>query len=289
MDEQGSLHVERAAIDAERRQVYGLKARGVDVDEKRGDHAWSGADKVKAEVGVTHRGNLSGPQHCPVAESIGTTITEHLHTVGEDIQVQSRGHRIRATETSEGVGVAAGVAVAVDGVDHRVHLDGPGGRRGRVSGHPVVAPGDMGDRTSAGVDLGAAASGEPVHEMWIRLTVDDNLVVQKVEASTEASPFNICPMITSGVASLKGERIAPGWSKAVHRAIGGVKGCTHINQMLLGPVATTAYQTIVPLNNSRNKNKKVASKPAIINTCHAFAADGAIVKSSWPDYYQGKD
>ncbi len=138
-------------------------------------------------------------------------------------------------------------------------------------------------------DRGTIASGEPVHEMWIRLTVDDNLVVRKAEASTEASPFNICPMITSGVASLKGERIAPGWSKAVHRAIGGVKGCTHINQMLLGPVATTAYQTIVPLNNSRNKNKKVTSKPAIINTCHAFAADGAIVKSSWPDYYQGKD
>ena len=138
-------------------------------------------------------------------------------------------------------------------------------------------------------DRGIVASGEPVHEMWVRLTVDDNLVIQSAEATTEASPFNICPAITSGVAALKGERIAPGWSKAVHRNIGGIKGCTHINQMLLGPVATTAYQTIVPLNNSRNKNKSVDSKPAIIDTCHAFAGDGDIVKSSWPDYYTGKE
>jgi hypothetical protein len=133
-------------------------------------------------------------------------------------------------------------------------------------------------------DRGLVASGQPIHDMVIRLTVDDDLVVQEAEASTEASPYNICPYITGNIARLKGLKITAGWTKAVRGELGGVNGCTHISQMIIGPLATTAYQTIIPIKNSHSKVKKPKSKPAIIGTCHAYAADGEIVKRLWPEY-----
>ena len=39
---------------------------------------------------------------------------------------------------------------------------------------------------------GEIAPGEPLHDMWLRLTLDEHLVVQKAEAATEAGPFRVC-------------------------------------------------------------------------------------------------
>ena len=89
------------------------------------------------------------------------------------------------------------------------------------------------------------ASGTPVHEMWLRLTVDDELVIRDVEAVTDHSPFPICRGITGNFARLKGLSIRPGFHAKVKELLGGVEGCTHLVEML-GPVATTAFQTIYP-------------------------------------------
>jgi hypothetical protein len=143
-------------------------------------------------------------------------------------------------------------------------------------------------------DRGEISAGTPVHDMFIRLTVDTELVVQEVEASTESAPFNICPAITNGVKALKGLKIASGWTRNVQKAIGGLKGCTHINQLIMGPLATTAYQSIVPKRTRHNKEKSKSlqkeqnRRPDIIDTCHAFASDGANVQRLWPDFYNGK-
>ena len=64
-------------------------------------------------------------------------------------------------------------------------------------------------------DRGLVDSGDPVHDMVVRLTVDDELNVKNAEASTVASPFNICPNIASSVKSIRGLRIGSGWRKAV--------------------------------------------------------------------------
>ena len=79
--------------------------------------------------------------------------------------------------------------------------------------------------------------------MWLRLTLDDELTVITVEAATVAGPFAVCPAITPAFAKLEGLRIGPGWRRAVQARLGGVQGCTHLVE-LLGPLATTAYQTI---------------------------------------------
>jgi hypothetical protein len=143
---------------------------------------------------------------------------------------------------------------------------------------------------------GELPPGAPVHDMWLRLTVDDRLVIHAVEAVTDASPYAVCPNITPNFQRLVGLRIYPGFQKQVRDLLGGTEGCTHLVD-LLGPVATTAYQTVFPYRARQQQEQpaggqqrpadKPQRKPRLIDTCHAFASDGEVVKRYWPEFYTG--
>ena len=42
-------------------------------------------------------------------------------------------------------------------------------------------------------DRGRIEPEEPIHEMWLRLTIDEEFQVRDIEAVTDAGPFAICP------------------------------------------------------------------------------------------------
>lgn len=136
---------------------------------------------------------------------------------------------------------------------------------------------------------GTVEAGVPVHEMWLRLTIGDDLVVREAEAATEHAPYEICPAVTPNFSALEGMRIAPGWNVRVRRLLGGVKGCTHLVE-LLGPLATVAYQTLAGRRRDAKpdagKTGAPRRKPFIIDTCHAYASDGPVVEREWPDFYR---
>ena len=54
------------------------------------------------------------------------------------------------------------------------------------------------------------AAGEPIHEMWLRLTIDERLMIHEAEAFTERSPYRICPDAAPNFARLAGIRIGAG-------------------------------------------------------------------------------
>jgi hypothetical protein len=85
---------------------------------------------------------------------------------------------------------------------------------------------------------------------------------------------------------LVGERIGPGWRKTVLAKMGGVRGCTHLTDLLLGPVTTTVMQTIASARTER-ESRNSTGKPALLDSCHAFASDGPVVQRQWPDLYTG--
>jgi len=138
---------------------------------------------------------------------------------------------------------------------------------------------------------GEVAAGEPVHEMWLRLTLDGGLTIRGVEAVTDHGPFRPCPDATANFAKLEGLRIGPGWNRAVRERTGGVKGCTHLNEML-AQMATTAFQTLYSTKRrngdaTESRAKGETASPPLLNSCHAFAADGEVVKEFWPEKYTG--
>ncbi|MDA0238877.1 MAG: DUF2889 domain-containing protein [Proteobacteria bacterium] len=146
-------------------------------------------------------------------------------------------------------------------------------------------------------DRGVVGAGSPVHDMWVRFKVDDDLLIHEAEAVTDSSPFTICPNIAPRVEALVGLNISSGFTRAARERLGGTNGCTHILQLIIGPLATTAFQTIIPRkmhakqsqsSSASDLKNASASQPQLLNTCYAFASDSAVVKRNWPDYYTGK-
>ncbi|HSS66736.1 MAG TPA: DUF2889 domain-containing protein [Gammaproteobacteria bacterium] len=134
-------------------------------------------------------------------------------------------------------------------------------------------------------DRGEVPAGEPVHGMWLRLTIDEELEIHDAEASTEFAPYAVCPRITPNFKRLTGLRIGAGWMREVRKRVGGVQGCTHLVE-LLGPIATTAFQTLAGQRKAREP-KPPLTRPFFLDSCHALRSDGEVVKLHWPAYFTG--
>lgn len=165
--------------------------------------------------------------------------------------------------------------------------------------------GHMTDTKTYGFDnehRGRIEPGEPIHDMWMRLTVDDTLTIKAVEVKSAAGPFAICPAIEPAYQQLIGLQLRGGFTRKSREALGGAKGCTHLTE-LLGPVATTAFQTVFPILAREREDMRAVSgdaprpgngsgrsrRPLMLNSCHAFAEDSPLVKDKWPEHYAGND
>ncbi len=136
---------------------------------------------------------------------------------------------------------------------------------------------------------GDVPAGDPIHDMWIRLTVDNEFVVRDVQVSVDKSPYPICPAVIPNLQRLKGIPIARGWRRAVRTHLGGTEGCTHLVEMLF-PLATAAFQTIYPARirdeGQAIENLAAGDKPMLLNTCHAYAESSPIVQELYPAHYR---
>ena len=126
---------------------------------------------------------------------------------------------------------------------------------------------------------------EPLHDMSVRITIDDQLEVVEVEAVIDASPFDYCKSVTTVAQNLIGLKIAPGWTHKTKQAMGANRGCTHLTE-LLGPVATTAIQTMASLRYRRQGSKEKRRSNRFLNSCYSYAEDSPVVKEHWPESYR---
>lgn len=168
---------------------------------------------------------------------------------------------------------------------HRRQIDMHGYRRADglfdIEGHLV-------DTKSYGFDneeKGWLEPGTPLHGMWIRLTIDEDLVIRHCEAASDHTPYAICPQAAPNFARLAGVKIGPGFNRAVNERVGGVIGCTHLREML-AQMATVAYQTLYPVRREKELAREAATgvreKPRIIGTCLAYEPSSPVVKMRWP-------
>ncbi len=130
---------------------------------------------------------------------------------------------------------------------------------------------------------GRIRAGDPLHEMMVRVTIDDDFLIRQAEAATLAGPFSPCADIAPAFAELAGLRIAKGFVAEVRQRFGGVRGCTHIVEMF-GPIATTAYQTLSAARERKAAADPDRKRPGVIDQCHALSADGPVVARLWPRF-----
>ena len=134
--------------------------------------------------------------------------------------------------------------------------------------------------------------------MGLRFVLNDDLEILEVDTYLDKSPFRACPQITPNFQRLVGLKIAPGFNREVKQRLGGIQGCTHLVD-LIGPLSTTAFQTIIPMLAKRRglppmpaADKDEAGnkrRPPLVNSCHGFSSKGEVVKKRWPEWYTGPD
>ena len=131
-------------------------------------------------------------------------------------------------------------------------------------------------------------AGEPIHDMGVRLVFDDRFVVHDVQTFTNAAPYPVCPEGGRALQSIKGLRMASGWSREVRSRLGGARSCTHLMELLL-PMATAAVQTIGGNRGDRPEPVDATGRPLKIDSCYAFGANREIVARRWPAFYTGSE
>jgi hypothetical protein len=151
-------------------------------------------------------------------------------------------------------------------------------------------------------DRGYVAANEPIHDLWLRMTVSETMEIVACEAASDLTPYSVCPKAAPNYAALAGLHIRPGFLREATNRVRGTLGCTHLREMLQ-QMATTAFQTINPAR-ARNDLKpgsvphgsdkfdaKIAEKmggaPAIVGTCIAYGTDSPVVQRRWPHLYTG--
>jgi len=124
--------------------------------------------------------------------------------------------------------------------------------------------------------------GEYLHDMQVRVVVDEHLLVHEAMAVSDATPYGICPQAAAVVAELKGARIAPGWRGEVLKRVGGVRGCAHIAELLV-TVGAAAYQTLTEERRKHPEPRNTKGVPLQIDSCYAFARHREVVAQVWPE------
>jgi hypothetical protein len=148
-----------------------------------------------------------------------------------------------------------------------------------IEGHLVdTKPKDF--RLAAGI----RKAGEPVHDMWLRITVDRTLTIVDAAASMESMPYiGDCNRIEPAYRKLVGLAIGPGYHRSVKELLGGVRGCTHITE-LAGALATAAFQTFAGQGIADPERK-----PFQLDRCHALDSTAPAVARYYPKWYTGSD
>ncbi len=147
--------------------------------------------------------------------------------------------------------------------------------------------------------------GEPLHGMWMRITVDEELRIVACEAASDHTPYAVCQLAAPNFSRLAGLRIKGGFLREAAARIGGVQGCTHLRE-LLQQMGTTAHQTVNSARADREAERiaaetgqvltpeevdtrtaaKFGGGSGIVNTCMAYDDTGPLVRKRWPDLYR---
>jgi len=132
---------------------------------------------------------------------------------------------------------------------------------------------------------GVRRAGQPVHSMWLRLTIDREFNVVDAAASSEAVPYpGGCETIAPAYRALVGLNLVRHFRLKANELLGGVRGCTHLTEMLAG-MPTAAIQSFA---GEMKEEQDDGSKPFQLDQCHALETSSQTVKQWYPKWHREK-
>jgi len=132
-------------------------------------------------------------------------------------------------------------------------------------------------------------AGQPFHHLHLRITFDDDFVVQQAVAVFDTAPFNeYCRAIEPDYEALVGMNLIKGFRQSVKARFARTAGCSHMSE-LAGVLPTVAMQTMASRRKSAAGAEQTTKRPFQLEGCHALRLDGPVVKEFHPKWYTGSD
>ncbi|RJG05205.1 DUF2889 domain-containing protein [Noviherbaspirillum cavernae] len=138
---------------------------------------------------------------------------------------------------------------------------------------------------AANLASGVRPAGTPVHDLWLRLTIDLELTIVDAEAVSDAVPYpDYCDTIGPAYRRLIGLNLLKGFRNGVKERLSGIQGCTHLTELLqvLPTAAIQAFAGDVLDTRDGAGADEQTHKPFQLDRCHALRSDGAAVAKYYP-------
>ena len=133
---------------------------------------------------------------------------------------------------------------------------------------------------------GPRAPGTPIHDMLLRLVVNEQLDVVAAGSESRWVPYTgVCGEHGDAYAKLVGLNLLQDFRKQLRRRVGGVLGCTHITE-LAQVLPTAVVQAFAGEVIDTRGTDEGAAKPFQIDTCHALRSSGEAVRLHYPRWYR---
>lgn len=131
---------------------------------------------------------------------------------------------------------------------------------------------------------GVRPAGTPIHEMLLRLVVDEKLDIVEAGSETRWMPYTgHCNDHGDAYARLVGLNLLKGFRQELRERVGGVLGCTHITE-LAQTLPTAVVQAFAgEVIDTRGHGEQ---QPFQIDRCHALASHGEVVRLHYPRWHR---
>jgi len=150
---------------------------------------------------------------------------------------------------------------------------------------------------------GVRPNGQPIHELWLRITIDRKLNVVDAEASSDWVPYpGLCQASNPAYRALIGLNLFHNFRRDAARLLAGTAGCTHLTELcaILPTAAIQAFAGEVWNTSDSTPGENAGSAdgssngmgehsndkpPFQLGRCHALRFDGEAVKQFYPRWY----
>jgi hypothetical protein len=133
---------------------------------------------------------------------------------------------------------------------------------------------------------GVLPAGRPIHDMLLRLVVDERFNIVDAGAQTDAMPYpGQCNTYGDVYERLIGLNLMRGFRQAVKERLGGVQGCTHITELTQALPTAVVQAFAGEVIDTRGASAE-SQQPFQIDRCHALRADGPTVRTYYPRWYR---
>ncbi|WP_250471356.1 DUF2889 domain-containing protein [Caballeronia sp. GAFFF1] len=141
---------------------------------------------------------------------------------------------------------------------------------------------------------GVRPQGLPIHELWLRITIDRKLTIVDAEASSEWAPYAaLCAESNSGYRALIGLNLLQNFRRKAGARLRGTAGCTHLTELcaVLPTAAIQAFSGEVWSIESGSPfaqggpESTSAQPPFQLGRCHALRFDGPAVREYYPRWF----